>query len=69
LLHRCPVAGQGSYPLKPHTKDSLFKAFFFDTGILLCELDYSYQALDSDKDISYKGFLTENYVATQLIEK
>ena len=66
LIHCCPVVDQGSYPLKVHMKDSLFKAFFFDTGILLCELDYSYQALNSLNEISYKGFLTENYVAIQL---
>jgi len=66
LIYRCPVISEAQYPLKVSAKDSLFKAFYFDTGILLCELDYSYQALMQNENISYKGFLTENYVATEL---
>ena len=65
LIFRCPVINQATYPLKAAVKDSLFKAYYFDTGILLCELDYSFQMLMQDKNISYKGFLTENYVAAE----
>ena len=54
------------YPLKSCSKEALFKCFWHDTGLLLAQLDFSFKALISGTDISYKGFISENWVANEL---
>jgi hypothetical protein len=50
-------------------KESFFKAFYFDVGLLLAQMNFEYSALNPSQDIIYKGPLAENYVATELARK
>lgn len=65
LIHRSYVLSEIQYPLKSQKKESIFKCFYFDTGILLAELDYEYLALESGANILFKGPIAENFVAIE----
>lgn len=67
LIHRSFVIEEPRYPLKGQKKESIFKCYFGDTGLLLAEMDVSYQALALSADISYKGPLAENFVCNNLV--
>lgn len=68
LIHRSYVTEHPLYPLKAHKKDSMFKCYFGDTGLLLAEMDVEFQALEPSLDITYKGPLAENFVANNLAQ-
>ncbi|MBF0442631.1 MAG: ATP-binding protein [Oligoflexales bacterium] len=67
LIYRSFVTDTPVYPLKSQKKDSLFKCFYFDSGLLLSEMDFEYTALNPDKDIIYKGPIAENFIAGELV--
>ena len=54
-------------PLKGFENDDVFKLFFSDIGILNNLLEISINDILNDKLEIYKGIITENYVANQLI--
>ncbi len=45
------------------------KCYYFDTGLLLAEVDFAYGALASEQDVSYKGPLAENFLAAELVRQ
>lgn len=67
LVHKVHIANSGMLPLRANTKDSAFKLFMFDIGMLgalanlspKTILDYSYG--------TYKGFFAENFVLLELL--
>lgn len=66
LALRVPLAFSANEPVSAHTRENIFKLFYFDVGILgsiaglgpETILDYSYG--------TYKGFFAENFVAQEL---
>lgn len=67
LIHRSYIIEEPGYPLKAFKKESFFKCYYGDTGLLLAEMDVAYRALDPSADVSYKGPLAENFVANALV--
>lgn len=55
------------YPLMTNKTESMFKAFYHDLGLLNATLGITYQVLMEQKFGYYKGFILENFAATQLI--
>lgn len=54
------------HPLKGFCKDSRFKIFMFDVGILNCMLDIPPEIMVSNELGTYKGFLAENFIAQEI---
>ena len=69
LVHLSHILSHPTYPLKANKKDAFFKSFYFDTGLLLAQMDYEYIALDGKADVPYKGPVAENFVATVLARR
>ena len=66
LAWKCyPVVSQPTPPLPHLTKESLFRLFLFDIGILRHLLRLPY-ALQREPKYAYKGFMAENFVQTEL---
>ena len=66
LAWKChPIDCRPSLPLPHLAKDSRFRLFLFDVGILrhMLRLPYSIQR---DPKYAYKGFMAENFVQTEL---
>jgi predicted AAA+ superfamily ATPase len=65
LILRLPIANSGLLPFSAYEKESLFKLFVFDVGILgaLSQLPVK-SVLDYDYG-TYKGFYAENFAAQQ----
>lgn len=69
LIHVSHVINHPEYPLRTQKKDAIFKCFYFDTGLLLAEIDYDFDLLSPSADIIFKGPIAENFVATELCKK
>lgn len=66
LVWKCyPVVSQPIPPLLHLTKESRFRLFLFDIGILRHLLRLPY-ALQREPRYAYKGFMAENFVQTEL---
>ncbi len=67
LVNRCTLVEIPKIPLSVYTKDSLFKIYLNDTG-LLCELGKitPKNLVSHDFDL-YRGMLTENYIAQAFV--
>ena len=66
LAWKCfPVVSQPTPPLLHLTKESRFRLFRFDVGILRHLLRLPY-ALQREPRYAYKGFMAENFVQTEL---
>jgi predicted AAA+ superfamily ATPase len=67
LVHKIAIVNRGEIPFSAYAKESIFKLFLFDIGILgalsrlppQSILDYDYG--------SYKGYFAENYIAQELL--
>lgn len=69
LVYKVNRVNKVAIPLKFHEDFSVFKLFFLDVGLLSCMSDVpSKILLDGGENlVEYKGMLTEEYVAQQLI--
>lgn len=56
------------YPLKACVKESLFKVFYHDVGLLGAQLNIGYQALVEHQYGFFKGFFLENFAACELMK-
>ena len=66
LAWKCyPVGSEPTPPLRHLTKESRFRLFFFDIGILRHLLRLAY-ALQRESKYAYRGFIAENFVQTEL---
>ena len=66
LAWKCyPIVSEPTPPLPHLTKESRFRLFLFDIGILRHLLRLSY-AMQRDPKYAYKGFMAENFVQTEL---
>ena len=69
LIYRSFIIEHPKHPLKAHKRESFFKCYYFDTGLLLAEVDFSYAALAGDQDVPYKGPIGENFLACELVRQ
>ena len=66
LAWKCyPIVSEPTPPLAHLTKESRFRLFLFDIGILRYLLRLPY-ALQREPKYGYKGFIAENFVQTEL---
>lgn len=67
LLHKVTRVKKPEIPLKMYEEQSFFKLFLLDVGLLgaMAEIPIS-QLLIKNEGMKMKGYLTENYVCTQL---
>ena len=61
------IVEKPAIPLRSRRKANTFKLYFFDTGLLGCMLDLSFDAIVNQDYGSYKGFVAENFVAQELV--
>jgi len=69
LINIVNNVSKNEYPLKTYDDLSAFKIYFFDTGLLKQMSGIENDSIILDKDFSFKGALTENYVLQQLIDQ
>lgn len=67
LIERCECVSNPEIPLKGFTIPNIFKFYLSDVGILNNLLELNINDILFDKVSLYKGVITENYVANQLI--
>lgn len=67
LLIKVPIVNSGHLPFSAHTKESQFKLYLFDVGILAAMNELSTQTILNYDYGSYKGYFAENYVAQELV--
>ena len=66
LAWKCyPVVGEPAVPLRHMAKDSRFRLFLFDIGLLRHMLELPY-AVQRQARYAYKGFIAENFVQSEL---
>ena len=69
MIHKCSVLKKPEIPPLGFIIDDHFKLYLSDVGILLNMLQVKYKEIILDNLLQYKGIITENYVATQLVAK
>jgi predicted AAA+ superfamily ATPase len=67
MIHRCDAVSVPNMPLKGYVRDGFFKLFLNDTGLLCNLLVIRLSEIMLDTDFYYKGIITENYTASQLV--
>lgn len=67
LILKCNLVKKPEIPLKGFVDISNFKLYMSDVGILNVSLDITKSQILEDKIGLYKGAITENYVANQLL--
>ena len=60
------IEGKARSPLKAQIKESRFKLFFFDIGVLHTMLEISYKEIMQQK-FEFKGFIAENFVQNEAL--
>jgi len=67
LIIKVFILDTPSLPLKNFKKDNIFKLYLFDTGLLGCMSDLSFDSILNQDYGRYKGFYAENFVAQEFI--
>jgi predicted AAA+ superfamily ATPase len=67
MIHRCDAVSAPNMPLRGYVRDGIFKIFLNDTGLLCNLLSIRLSEIVLDSDFYYKGIITENYAASQLV--
>ena len=67
MVLKCPILKKPEIPPLGFIDDDHFKLYLSDIGILTNMLKIKYNDIILDKLLQYKGIITENYVATQLV--
>ena len=67
MVHKCSILNKVEIPPLGFIKDGHFKLYLSDVGILISLLQIKYNDIILDRILQYKGIITENYVATQLV--
>lgn len=69
LVIKTYPCAQAKEPLKAYTKHNIFKLYYLDVGLLQASLNVPIEKI-IDQDLgSYKGYIAENFVATELFLK
>jgi hypothetical protein len=69
LLIKTKITYQAKIPLKAYTKENVFKLYYSDVGLLQAALDIPISKAYVHQLGEYKGYIVENFVATQLFLK
>ena len=64
---KIPIVNSGELPLSAYTKESNFKLYMFDVGILGAMSNLPPKTILDQQYNTYKGYFAENFVAQQLI--
>lgn len=67
LVYKCNLLNKVEIPPLGFIKEDYFKLYLSDVGILVSMLKINYNDIILDNMLQYKGILTENYVATELV--
>lgn len=66
LVYSSAILEDPIVPLHAHVKESMFKLFLFDTGLLHRMLNVSAREILEQRWSTYKGYVAENFVAGEL---
>lgn len=66
LVHRVPVVQDGRAPLAAHVRESIFKLYLLDIGLLHSMLAVPPFDVFNQSWGAYRGYVAENFVATEL---
>lgn len=66
LVYKSMVIDTSQVPLPSHSKESMFKLYLFDLGLLHAMLGLEMINIVNQSYGSYKGYVAENYVASEL---
>jgi predicted AAA+ superfamily ATPase len=69
LLIKVNIASKAQIPLKAYTKENIFKLYYSDVGLLQASLDIPISKSYSLNLGEYKGYIVENFIASQLFIK
>ncbi|MFN8370152.1 MAG: AAA family ATPase [Bacteriovoracaceae bacterium] len=69
LVIKTFICNKADTPLKAYTKENHFKLYYSDVGLLQCALEIPISKSVSMKMGEYKGYIAENFVATQIYLK
>lgn len=67
LIYRVQIVNQGKSPLSAYTKESLFKLYLYDVGILNALSQLSPAEILSYDFGTFKGYLLENFFLQELV--
>lgn len=67
LIIKIPVAHSVQLPLKAYSKESLFKIFYHDVGLLGARCDLPTNLILDNNYGGFKGYMAENFVAQALL--
>ncbi|MFN2312698.1 MAG: ATP-binding protein, partial [Spirochaetia bacterium] len=66
LVYSSAIVQEPTLPLAAHAKESMFKLYLFDIGLLHAMLGLAARDIVSASYGSYKGYVAENFVAAEL---
>lgn len=67
LIHRIPMVHHPATPLRAHSKESFFKAYFLDVGLLGAHLDLPANYFSDPTQDFFSGYIAENFACQELI--
>jgi len=67
LVYSSYIVDSAEPPLGHHSRESIFKLYLFDIGLLHRMLDIPASQILGTSYGTYKGYIAENFVATQLV--
>jgi predicted AAA+ superfamily ATPase len=67
LIIKVFIVDNPAIPLRNYIKDNIFKLYLFDTGLLGCMMDLSFDSILNQDYGRYKGFYAENFTAQEFI--
>lgn len=69
LVIKTYPCSQANEPLKAYTKHNVFKLYYLDVGLLQASLNVPIEKIIDEELGSYKGYIAENFVASELFLK
>ena len=69
MVVKCNLVNKAESPLNVYSTEDTFKLYLSDVGLLRSLSNLDYREILFDKNIMFKGALTENYVAQELFSK
>lgn len=67
MVIKCDLTNKAESPLSAYQEEETFKLYLSDVGLLRSLSNIDYREIIFDKNIMFKGALTENYVAQELV--
>lgn len=69
MILKCDLTERNESPLKAFANTDKFKIYLSDSGLLRALSNIDYSEILLDKNVMYKGVLTENYIACEFYTK